>query len=94
MVGPHITEPDARLRARILDSVGELLARVLGREVQAVSESTPLRADMTSATILELLLELEDALGVRVDVEDLDEDDTATLGALADFVVAHSQAAE
>jgi acyl carrier protein len=44
---------------------------------------------LTSSTTLELMLELEESLGIEINVEDIGEDDVTTLGALADFIATH-----
>ena len=86
------TRLDADLRQRVFDSIGTLLPRVLGREIPAISDSTLLMSDLglRSATMLELLLELEDNLEIQIDVEDIDRDGMNTVGNLADFVASHS----
>ena len=55
---------------------------------RALSEKTRLMEDlgMTSATALELMLGLEDALDIQIDVEEIQPDDMASLGGLADFI--------
>jgi acyl carrier protein len=45
---------------------------------------------VASMTTLELLLELEEALDIQVDVEDIDQDDLRSVGTLADFVTGHA----
>lgn len=86
---------DGELRQRVLDSVGRLLSRVLRRDVGEVSPETRLRDElgMTSASTLELMLELEDALAIEVDVEGLDEQHVESVATLADYVVANAQPA-
>lgn len=83
---------DTELRQRVFDSIGELLPRVLGREIPAVSDSTLLMSELglRSATMLELLLELEENLEVQIDVEDIDQGNMNSVGDLADFVAGHS----
>ncbi|KAA2255917.1 acyl carrier protein [Solihabitans fulvus] len=84
------TEVD--LRQQIVDSIGELLPRVLKREVPELPESTRLfdELGLSSASTLELLLELEEALDLQIDVEEIDQGDLESVGTLADFVAAHS----
>ena len=85
---------DVELRGRVFDSVGMLLPRVLGREIPAISDGTQLMSELglRSATMLELLLELEDNLEIQIDVEDIDQGNMNTVGDLADFVASHSTA--
>jgi len=82
---------DTDLRPRIIDTMHTLLPRVLRREAPDTSESTTLMDDLglTSSTTLELLLELEDSLEIQINVEDIDEGDVTTLGALADYIAGH-----
>lgn len=91
----EVAVADDELRQRVLDSIGRLLSRVLRREVGAVSPATRLRDElgMTSASTLELMLELEDELAIEVDVDGFDERDVESVATLADFVVANSQPA-
>jgi acyl carrier protein len=86
------TELDTALRQRVFDSVGELLPRVLGRELPALSDSTLLMSElgMRSANMLELLLELEENLEIQIDVEDIDQGNMNSVGDLADFVASHA----
>ncbi|MFY1674522.1 acyl carrier protein [Plantactinospora sp. WMMB334] len=86
---------DSELRQRVFDSVGRLLSRVLCRDVGEVSPATRLRDElgMTSASTLELMLELEDALAIEVDVEGLDEEHVESVATLAEYVVANARPA-
>lgn len=85
-------ELDTALRQRVFDSMGTILPRVLGREIPALSDSTLLMNELglRSATMLELLLELEEELEVQIDVEDIDQGNMNSVGDLADFVAGHS----
>jgi acyl carrier protein len=82
-------EPE--LRGRVLRSIGELLPRVLKRELAEVPENACLFDDLglTSAGTLELILELEETLDLQVDVEEISEDDLRSVASLADFVAGH-----
>jgi acyl carrier protein len=90
--GTVTAQLDTALRQRVFNSIGALLPQVLGREIAAVSDSTQLMSDLglRSATMLELLLELEEALEVQIDVEDIDQGDMNSVGDLADFVARHA----
>ncbi|HEV2887903.1 MAG TPA: phosphopantetheine-binding protein [Jatrophihabitans sp.] len=83
---------DTDLRQRVLDSIAVLLPRVLKRELGVVPESTSLfdELGLSSASTLELLLELEDVLEIQIDVEDIDRADLESVGALASFVASHT----
>lgn len=85
-------QPDTELRARVVDSIGTLLPRVLKRDVPAMPEGTRLfdELGLSSASTLELLLELEEDLDIQIDVEEIDQGDLASIGTLADFVSAHA----
>lgn len=80
---------DIDLRPQVVDTIRLVLPRVLRRDMPQTSEDTRLMEDldMSSSSSLELMLELEESLGLQIDVEDIDRDDFATIGALADFVV-------
>ena len=84
------------LRRRVVDGIGELLPRVLKRELPEVPESTRLfdELGLSSVTTLELLLELEESLEIQIDVEDIDQGDLRSVGTLADFVAEHALADE
>jgi acyl carrier protein len=86
------SEIDAALRQRVFDSICALLPGVLGRELPELSEDTKLMAElgMRSASMLELLLGLEDDLGIEIDVEEIDEAGMRSVGDLADFVAGHT----
>ena len=80
------------LRTRVVDTLGVLLGRIYGTDLPRVSEETRLYDELglSSAKTLELLLALEDELDLQVDAEELNRDDLASLGSLADFVLAHT----
>lgn len=79
------------LRARVVDTLGVLLGRMLGKDLD-VSEETRLfdELGLSSSKTLELLLSLEEELDIQVDVEEIDRRDLASVGSLSDFVVAHA----
>lgn len=83
---------DAELRQRVVASIGTLLPKVLKRDVPDLPEQTRLfdELGLSSASTLELLLELEDDLDIQIDVEEIDQGDLASIGTLADFVAAHA----
>ncbi len=84
-------QTDADLRGQVLRSIGDLLPRVLKRELAEVPENACLFDDLglTSAGTLELILELEESLDIQVDVEEIGEDDLRSVASLADFVAGH-----
>lgn len=79
------------LRQRIVDQMYALLPQVLNRELPDVSEQTRLMEDLglTSSTTLELMLGIEEELEIQVNVEDIEQDDVGTVGALATFIAGH-----
>jgi acyl carrier protein len=79
---------DPALREQVVDTICQLLPRVLKREVPGASEATTLMDDlgMSSTSGLELVLELEDRLEREISVEDLGRDNFETVGTLADYV--------
>ncbi len=87
---------DTDLRPRVVDSIRMLLPRVLRKQMPEPTEQSRLMEDlgMSSSSTLELMLELEEDLALQIDVEDIDRDDFATVGTLADFVVRHLIPAE
>lgn len=84
--------PDAELRQRVVDSIGTLLPKVLKRDMPVMPEGTRLfdELGLSSASTLELLLELEENLDIQIDVEEIDQTDLASIGSLADFVSTHA----
>ncbi len=80
------------LRARVVDTLGVLVGRVLGRDVPDVSADTRLfdELGLSSSKTLELLLVLEEDLDIQVDVEEIERAHLASIGSLADFVVTHT----
>jgi acyl carrier protein len=85
-------QPDTELRARVVHSIGTLLPKVLKRDIAELPEHTRLfdELGLSSASTLELLLELEEDLDIQIDVEEIDQRDLASIGSLADFVSAHA----
>jgi acyl carrier protein len=86
---------DSALRERVLESMHVILPKLLARDGEDAafefSDSMRLMEDLglTSASTLELMLELEDTLEIQIDVEEIGPADLASLGALADFIASH-----
>jgi acyl carrier protein len=78
-------------RTGIIEQIRQSLSMALGRDVTGLHETTMLYEDLglASLSILELLLNLEDTLGIEVDPEDLEMEVFRTVGSLADYVTAH-----
>ena len=83
---------DQDLRKRVVDSIGELVPAITGRDVAAMPEETRLfdELGLSSSKTLELLLALEEDLDIHVDVEEIDRSSLETIGSMADFVADHA----
>lgn len=91
-VSPDTVSPDTPpMRPQVLQAIENLLPKVLGRPAAPVREEAQLfeEVGLDSATTLELILELEDALEVQIDVERISQDDLASFGTLVDFLAGH-----
>jgi len=79
------------MRQRIVDQMYALLPQVLDRELAGISEGTRLMEDLglTSSTTLELMLGIEEELEVQINVEEIEQDDVGTVGALATYIAGH-----
>lgn len=75
-------------RTGIIEHIRQSLTGALGREITGLHETTMLYEDLgvESVGTLELVLNLEDTLGIEVDPEDLEMDVFRTVGSLADYV--------
>ena len=82
---------DQQLRVQVVDTLGALLPEVVHDDMPAVTDDTRI-ADfqLSSSDMLALMLRLEDSLEIQVDVEEFDEADAETVGALADYIAAHA----
>ncbi|MEU9073917.1 phosphopantetheine-binding protein [Kitasatospora sp. NPDC004745] len=91
MSEPVVQTTDPELRERIRHGIGELLPRVLKRELPEIPENACLFDDLglTSAGTIELILELEESLDIQVDVEQITEGDLRSVTSLADYVAGH-----
>jgi acyl carrier protein len=89
-----VTAIETDLRERVVSSIGTLLPRILKRDMPAPPEDSRLfdGLGLSSSKTLELLLELEDALEIQIDVEEIGQDDLETVGTLASFVATHALA--
>lgn len=73
---------------RIVTAIGSALGNVLDNELPEITETTRLfDLGLDSTSVLELLLQLEDALGQEFDNESLQMTDFETVGTLAGFVL-------
>lgn len=81
-------------RPKLVAAIETALSEVLEREVSGLTEEIRLFEDMhlDSTSILELLMALEDIVGISVDPETLDMDDFTSVGTLADYLDAQQAA--
>jgi acyl carrier protein len=75
-------------RSAIIAGIKSALGEVLMDQVSDVSEETLLFEELylDSTAILELLMAMEDTLGIEVDTENLNMETFKTIGTLADYV--------
>jgi acyl carrier protein len=75
-------------RTAIAEHVNRSLSEVLRRDITELTDDTRLFEDLhlDSTAILELLMALEDNVGIEVDPETLDMDDFRTVGTLVDYL--------
>jgi acyl carrier protein len=90
---------DSAARERVMESIYVVLPEVLAAGSAGrpeLSEKTRLMEDlgMTSVATLELMLGLEDVLDIQIDVEEIQPDDVAYLGGLADFIAGQMTVAD
>ncbi|WP_051450319.1 acyl carrier protein [Actinospica robiniae] len=73
---------------RVVEHICGVLPKVLKRErVEASAESTLMESlGMGSTSALELVLELEEAMGREISIEDLGREHFRTVGTLAEYV--------
>lgn len=81
-------------RADVVNHIESTLTEVLERPVDGLSEETRLFDDLhlDSTSILEVLMALEDAVGVEVDPEQLEMSDFASVGSLTSYLLRHAPA--
>jgi acyl carrier protein len=72
------------------EAVAAALATVLKRDAATITESTRLFDDLglDSTSVLELLLELENDLGVEFEADTLEQHHFETVGTLAGYIAA------
>jgi acyl carrier protein len=75
-------------RPKLVAAIETALSEVLEREVSGLTEDTRLFEDvhLDSTSILEMLMALEDIVGISVDPETLDMDDFKSVGTLANYL--------
>lgn len=82
---------DAQLRTQVGATMTDLLKRMLRLDFP-VTESSKLADELglSSSQGVQLVLDIEQDLNIMIDVEDLDQDEIATVGDMADYIAAHS----
>jgi acyl carrier protein len=77
-------------RDAILATVLDVLGTVMGHDLPPTDENTQLLDELRldSTRVLELLMELEDALAIEFDIDSLEQRDVETVGSLTDYVIA------
>lgn len=75
-------------RKSLIGVISETLTEVLKRDLPDLTEQTRLFEELhlDSTSILELLMALEDRIGIEVDPESLNMDDFASIGTLVDYL--------
>jgi len=86
-----MTEVDGSLRQQVVAAMAALLKRML-RLDQPVTEASNLEDElgMSSSQGVQLILDLERDLSIMIDVEDLEQEELATVGELADYIAGHA----
>lgn len=82
--------PEATSRAETRSIVIAALTNVLGRPLEDPSDETRLFEELSldSTSVLGLLMELEDAVRLEVDPDELEREHLATIGSITDFIQA------
>lgn len=85
---------DSLFRQQVIDTLCAVLQRILELDRQVTAE-TDLREDLglKSEPALEMLLDLEEQLGIQVDTELLDVEEMKTVTDLGTFIAGHYRAA-
>ncbi|WP_414930665.1 acyl carrier protein [Streptomyces sp. SHP 1-2] len=76
-------------RATVVTRINESLGQVLKRDLEPGDDSPRLFDDLglDSTSVLELLMRLEDELGIEFDTDSLEQHHFDTVGTLADYVI-------
>lgn len=77
-------------RQNVVTALENALTDVLERPISGLTGDVKLFDDLhlDSTTMLEMLMNLEDSIGLAVDPEDLDADDFLSVDTFTDFVLA------
>ncbi|MCX5391924.1 phosphopantetheine-binding protein [Streptomyces sp. NPDC006482] len=77
-------------RTDVIEHIRTALSGVLNREVTGISEEVRLFEDLAldSTSVIELLMGLEDTVGLEIDPDELEPEVFQTVGTLTDYVIA------
>lgn len=91
MTAPH-AQVDVELRERVVEVMSVVIVRLVKRD-EPVTEAMDMADELgvSSSLGLELLLEVEERLGIQIDVETMRPDELRTVGELATFIACHSR---
>lgn len=83
---------DTAERGRIVVAIASALGEVLGHEVTSMTEDSKLfdELGLDSSSAFELLMRLEESLDVEFDTDTLEMGHFASVGTLADFIMAEN----
>jgi acyl carrier protein len=85
-----MNETTAIGRVEVVAVIGRSLTAVLGEGLPELTEESRLfdQVGLDSSGVFELLMELEEALGIELDTDHLEMSHFESLGTLADFLIA------
>lgn len=84
------TTVDGDLRLRVVNTMCDLIVRMLRLDAPVTEETDVDQLSMSSSQSAQLILDIESDLSIMVDVEELDAEEMCTVGELADYIVSHS----
>ncbi|WP_175408099.1 acyl carrier protein [Streptomyces sp. TRM64462] len=81
---------DTAGRTKVVAAISSSLAEVLGHELPELTEDSRLfdQVGLDSSGVFELLMGLEDALGIELDTDQLEMSHFESVRSLADFLLA------
>lgn len=80
---------DGPVIAALQDRIGRILARTLSIEAPAVETDLFETGVLDSLAFVELLVQLEQAFGIAISVDDLEVEHFRSIGCIAQFVSTH-----
>lgn len=81
-------------RTQTIAQLRDTLAEVLDKEIPELTEETRLFEDLAldSTSVIEMLMVMEDTMGLEIDPEELEPEVFATVGSITDYVLSMSAA--